>query len=25
MLAGERPTQIKGVVNFVGGWQSVTE
>jgi len=25
MLAGERPTQVKGVVNFVGGWRGVTE
>jgi dienelactone hydrolase len=25
MLAGERPKLVKAVVNFVGGWQSVTE
>jgi dienelactone hydrolase len=25
MLAAERPTQIKGIVNFVGGWLGVTD
>ena len=25
MLAGERPALVKGVVNFVGGWHSVSD
>src|ERR1044072_8471808 len=25
MLAGERPQLVKGVINFVGGWHSVSD